>query len=183
MSTDGGSGSRRTSKRQAILAGTEQIMLTEGYGAVTFRSVATAAGVAPGLVQYYFPSLDDLFIAVLREATDHLIVDLTEATASGQPLRTVWAYANNPTGTALLMQFTASGQSLAATGLGDRGGRRARPPGPAPNPRRQLGRLSPRGHRTHARRPALPPVGDPTDDASGSLARHRDRTRRYPHPR
>jgi hypothetical protein len=39
-----GSGSRRTSKRQSILDGTENLMLSDGYGAVTFRSVATAAG-------------------------------------------------------------------------------------------------------------------------------------------
>lgn len=127
MTSEGGSGSRRTSKRKAILAGTEQVMLDQGYGAVTFRSVATAAGVAPGLVQYYFPALDDLFIAVLREATDRLIVDLTEATSSGQPLRAVWAYASNPTGTALLMQFMALANQLPQLGsvIGE-GGERVR---------------------------------------------------------
>lgn len=121
------SGSRRTTKRQAILDGTEHIMLTAGYGAVTFRSVATAAGVAPGLVQYYFPSLDELFIAVLRENTDRLITNLTGATDSEQPLRAVWAYANNPSGTALLMQFIALANHLPEIGsvIGE-GGERVR---------------------------------------------------------
>jgi len=122
-----GSGSRRTTKRQAILDGTAHIMLTDGYGAVTYRSVATAAGVAPGLVQYYFPSLDELFIAVLRENTDRLITNLTGATDSDQPLRAVWAYANNPTGTALLMQFMALANHLPEIGsvIGE-GGERVR---------------------------------------------------------
>jgi AcrR family transcriptional regulator len=102
-------------------------MLTDGYGAVTYRSVATAAGVAPGLVQYYFSSLDELFIAVLRENTDRLITDLTEATDSEQPLRAVWAYANNPTGTALLIQFMALANHLPEIGsvIGE-GGERVR---------------------------------------------------------
>jgi AcrR family transcriptional regulator len=127
MASAGRSGSRRTTKRQAILDGAAHIMLTDGYGAVTFRSVATAAVVAPGLVQYYFPSLDELFIAVLRENTDRLITDLTNATDSEQPLRAVWAYANNPTGTALLMQFMALANQLPQIGsiIGE-GGERVR---------------------------------------------------------
>lgn len=127
MASAGRSGSRRTNKRQAILDGTQRLMLTDGYGAVTFRSVATAAGVAPGLVQYYFPSLDDLFIAVLRENTDRLITDLTDATDTEQPLRAVWVYASDPTGTALLAQFMALANHLPQVGsvIGE-GGERVR---------------------------------------------------------
>lgn len=102
-----GSGSRRSAKLQGILAATETLMLDQGYGAITFRSVANAAGVAAGLVQYYFPSLDELFVTVLRSATDRLITDLQAATESDQPLRGAWAYANNAQGTALLMEFMA----------------------------------------------------------------------------
>ncbi len=127
MTRAGRSGSRNTSKRQAILKGAQRLMVAEGYGAITYRSVATAADVAPGLVQYYFPSLDDLFIAVLREATDRLVGDLTDATASEQPLRAIWAYASNPTGTALLMQFMALANQLPQLGsvIGE-GGERVR---------------------------------------------------------
>ena len=101
------SGIRRTSKRQAIIDGTERLMIEQGYGAVTFRSVATAAGVAAGLVQYYFPTVDELFVAVLREATDRLVGDFTEATLGTHPLRAIWAYSSDPAGSALLMQFMA----------------------------------------------------------------------------
>ncbi|MFN8033916.1 MAG: TetR/AcrR family transcriptional regulator [Mycobacterium sp.] len=100
-------GARRTEKLQAILAATERLMLYEGYGSVTYRSVAAKAGVAAGLVQYYFPSLDDLFVAVLRRGTDRVIEGLEEASRSEQPLRALWEYANNRTGTALLMEFMA----------------------------------------------------------------------------
>jgi AcrR family transcriptional regulator len=91
MTATSGTGTRRTSKRQSIINGTEGLMIAEGYGAVTFRSAATAAGVVPGLVQYYFPTLGDLFLAVLRQATDRLVGELAEATLKEQPLRAVWA--------------------------------------------------------------------------------------------
>ena len=100
-------GARRTEKLQAILAATEQLMLEQGYGSVTYRSVAAKAGVAAGLVQYYFPSLDDLFVAVLRSGTDRVIEGLEDAARSEHPLRALWEYANDGSGTALLMEFMA----------------------------------------------------------------------------
>jgi AcrR family transcriptional regulator len=81
MASSGGAGARRTQKLLAILGATERIMLDEGYAAVTFRSVAAAADVAPGLVQDYFPSVDELFTAVLRQSTDRLVAELGAATA------------------------------------------------------------------------------------------------------
>ena len=54
--TGGPQRQQNRSKRQAILEGAQRLMVAEGYGAITYRGVATAADVAPGLVQYYFPS-------------------------------------------------------------------------------------------------------------------------------
>lgn len=102
-----GSGSRNSAKLRKILAATEELMLDQGYAAVSFRSVAAAAGVAAGLVQYYFPSLDELFVAVLQTSTERLLGELDQAARSDQPLRGAWTYANNPAGTALLMEFMA----------------------------------------------------------------------------
>ena len=120
-------GARRTEKLQAILTGTEQLMLEEGYGSVTYRSVAARAGVAAGLVQYYFPSLDDLFAAVLRRATDRVIESLDEASRSRHPLRAVWVYAGSRSGSALFMQFMALAANRPAVGavIGE-GGERVR---------------------------------------------------------
>lgn len=120
-------GARRTEKLQAILAGTEQLMLEEGYGSVTYRSVAARAGVAAGLVQYYFPSLDDLFAAVLRGATDRIVDSLDEASRAKHPLRAIWAYAGSRSGTALLMQFMGLATQRPAVGavIGE-GGERVR---------------------------------------------------------
>jgi AcrR family transcriptional regulator len=55
-----------------MLRSAGQIMTEQGHAAVTYRSVAARAQVTPELVQYYFPVLDDLFIALLRADTDCL---------------------------------------------------------------------------------------------------------------
>jgi len=82
-------------------------MLDEGYASDTFDRVAATAGVARGLVYYYFSTLDELFVAVLRDSTGRAIADLSAATMTGTPLRAAWTYACNRTGTALLMEFLA----------------------------------------------------------------------------
>lgn len=120
-------GSRRSAKLQSIIAAATDLIRNHGYGAVTYRSVAAAADVVPGLVQYYFPVLDDLFIAVLRQSTDQLVDGFHEATQSDQPLRAIWRYASDPAGTALLMEFMALAKNRPAVGtaIGE-GGERVR---------------------------------------------------------
>lgn len=100
-------GATTSKTRAAIVRSTERLMLEQGYAAVTYRGVATAAGVTPGLVQYYFPVIDELFIAVLRTGTERVIEHLAQATEADQPLRALWRYANSRSGTALLLEFMA----------------------------------------------------------------------------
>ena len=107
MQSARGVGARKSENLDAIVHSTRELMLEDGYAAVTYRSVAARAGVTAGLVQYYFPSLDDLFIAVLRRRTDEIIEQLTEVTTAEQPLRAVWEYASDKTGTTLLLEFMA----------------------------------------------------------------------------
>ena len=64
---------RREATREALIEATAQIMLDEGYAAATSRRVAAQAGVKSALVHYYFPSMDDLFVAVLRDKADALV--------------------------------------------------------------------------------------------------------------
>src|SRR5262249_7375273 len=59
-------GATTSKKRDELLDAVERLMVREGYAAVTYRAVAAKAGVTAGLVQYYFPTLDDLFTAAIR---------------------------------------------------------------------------------------------------------------------
>ncbi len=81
-------------------------MLEEGYAAATSRRVAAKAGVKPALVHYYFPSMDDLFLAVLREGAEANLVRQRAALAADQPLNALWQL-NTAHGARLLMEFMA----------------------------------------------------------------------------
>jgi AcrR family transcriptional regulator len=109
------------------MRGAQQIMVELGYAAVTYRSVAARAEVTPGLVQYYFPALDDLFIALLRADTDRISDRLVRAAHEGRPLRAVWDYASDKAGTALMLEFMALANHRKAIGpvMGE-GGERVR---------------------------------------------------------
>jgi AcrR family transcriptional regulator len=52
--------------RSVLLDAAEQLMLEEGYAAVTSRRVAEKAALKPQLVHYYFRTMDDLFLAAFR---------------------------------------------------------------------------------------------------------------------
>src|SRR5689334_23921780 len=96
----------REATREALIDATAQIMLDEGYAAATSRRVAAKAGVKPALVHYYFPSMDDLFVAVLRDKAEHNLQLQREAIADAQPLHALWLL-NGATDAQLFTEFLA----------------------------------------------------------------------------
>lgn len=101
-------------KRRRILDATEEIMLKEGYAAVSSRSVATAAGIKAPLVHYYFPTLDDLFVAVLQRRAGRNVERMAAAIRSSEPLRAWWELASDRRGTAILVELLAAANHRAA---------------------------------------------------------------------
>lgn len=102
---------RRTSATERLtrlLDATEEIMLGEGYAAVSSRSVATRVGINASLVHYYFPTLDDLFVAVLRRRAEPNVERMADALASPKPLRAWWDLASDPRGAALFVELMAA---------------------------------------------------------------------------
>ena len=95
-------------KRKRILDATEEIMLKEGYAAVSSRSVATAVGIQAPLVHYYFATIDDLFVAVLQRRAGRNVERMAEALASPEPLRAWWKLASDPRGTAMFVELLAA---------------------------------------------------------------------------
>ena len=95
-------------KRKRLLDATEEIMLKEGYAAVSSRSVATAVGIQAPLVHYYFATIDDLFVAVLRRRAGRIVDRMAEALASPEPLRAWWRLASDKRGTALFVELLAA---------------------------------------------------------------------------
>ena len=90
----------------ALIRATAQIMLEEGYAAATSRRVAAKAGVKPALVHYYFPSMDELFLEVLRKGAEINLQRQREALSDAEPLHALWDL-NGEQGSQLWMEFMA----------------------------------------------------------------------------
>jgi AcrR family transcriptional regulator len=95
-------------KRRRLLAAAEEIMLKEGYAAVSSRSVAAEMGINASLVHYYFPTVDDLFIALMQRHASRNVSRMAEALLSPEPLRAWWALVSDPRGTALFAELMAA---------------------------------------------------------------------------
>ena len=100
-------GAEDSETRTALLDATEQLMLEEGYAAVSSRRIAGRAGLKPQLVHYYFRTMDDLFLAAFRRRAEVGLERQVQAIASAQPLRALWALSDDSRGTALTMEFAA----------------------------------------------------------------------------
>src|ERR1700757_3394702 len=96
----------REATREALIEATAQIMLEEGYAAATSRRVAARAGVKPALVHYYFPSMDDLFLAVFRAGAENNLERQRAARVDTEPLHALW-HLNSALGSRLWMEFMA----------------------------------------------------------------------------
>lgn len=99
-------GTENSKTRQVLLDVTERLMLKEGYASVGVRRVAREAEVAPALVLYYFRTLDDLFLAVLRRRGDEELERAVRLLDGPQPLHALWQLCSHP-GNALTTEFTA----------------------------------------------------------------------------
>jgi AcrR family transcriptional regulator len=93
--------------RGVLLDAAEQLMLEEGYAAVTSRRVAEKAALKPQLVHYYFRTMDDLFLAAFRRRAEEGLQAQAQALQSPQPLWALWRFSTDPAATAITMEFVA----------------------------------------------------------------------------
>ncbi len=100
-------GAETSRTRAVLLDAAEQLMVEEGYAAVTSRRVAASAGLKAQLVHYYFRTMDDLFLALFRRGAEQGLERQARALASPQPLWALWETSRDPRGNALTMEFTA----------------------------------------------------------------------------
>ncbi|MEV5835135.1 helix-turn-helix domain-containing protein [Nocardia sp. NPDC052112] len=100
-------GAQDSTTRLAILDATARVMLEQGHAAATSRRVAALAGVKPALVHYYFPTMDDLFLAVFRRGAEANLERQRQAVFSEQPLHALWQLSREPHGTRLQQEFMA----------------------------------------------------------------------------
>jgi TetR/AcrR family transcriptional regulator len=100
-------GAETSKTRTLLLNAAERLMREEGYAAVTSRNVAGKANVTAQLVHYYFSTMDDLFLALWRRFVGQNMTQQARALASSEPLKALWKFTYNVTGTALELEFMA----------------------------------------------------------------------------
>lgn len=93
--------------RARLVDAAEQLLLEEGYAAVTSRRVGARAGLKPQLVHYYFRSMEDLFVEVFRRRAEESLARAERAVAASASLRTLWEINADPRGAAFSIEFVA----------------------------------------------------------------------------
>jgi AcrR family transcriptional regulator len=100
-------GAADSKTRVQLVDAAEQLLLQEGYAAVTSRRVAAAAGLKPQLVHYYFRTMDELFLEVFRRRAEANLARVARAVAEDGSLRALWALNADPRGAAFMIEFVA----------------------------------------------------------------------------
>jgi len=93
--------------RKLILDATETLMVEEGYAAVSSRRVAQELGLNAATVHYYYPTTDDMFVALHRRMTERQLEELGKVLASDDPLQAFWRFQSSSAQTALGVEFLA----------------------------------------------------------------------------
>jgi len=91
---------RRDRERQAvtdsILDAARELFLAEGYQSVSIRKIAERIEYSPAAIYSYFPSKDDIFLALAKEGFHRLDAKVHAAMGTGDPLADVracwWAF-------------------------------------------------------------------------------------------
>lgn len=102
--------------RTVLLDAAEQLLIEEGYAAVTSRHVAARAGLKPQLVHYYFRSMDELFLAVFRRRAEEGLRRQAEILASDRPLEALWAFSTDSATAVFTTEFIALANHRKAIG-------------------------------------------------------------------
>lgn len=102
--------------RGKLIEATARIMREEGYAAATSRRVAAEAGVKQALVYYYFPTMDDLFVEVLRAGAETALTRMRALLTEDDPLQALWLMNSDTAVTALNTEFMALANHRKAIG-------------------------------------------------------------------
>lgn len=93
--------------RTRLVDAAEQLLLEEGYAAVTSRRVGAKADLKPQLVHYYFASMDELFLEIFRRRAEENLERFEAAVAADPSLHNLWQLNTDPRATQFSIEFVA----------------------------------------------------------------------------
>jgi len=100
-------GLENSQTRARFIDAAEAVLRDEGLPALTARQVAAKAGLKTQLLYYYFRTMDDLILALVRRVNENRMVRFEEALASPEPLRALWRLNSDPSGAAVASELSA----------------------------------------------------------------------------
>jgi len=83
-------GAQNSAGRDAILKAAIAVLQEEGAAGLTASNVAKRADVKAHMVHYYFRSIEDLVLALIRQHGSLGLKNTARAIASDEPLRALW---------------------------------------------------------------------------------------------
>ena len=98
-------GAENSSVRAELMETAEEILRSEGCGAITAGRLAEKLGLKRQIVHYYFGTIEDLLIAMLRRNAERIRARLLQELQSANPLRVIWEFGSK--GTTTITEFTA----------------------------------------------------------------------------
>jgi AcrR family transcriptional regulator len=93
--------------RALILEAAERIMVEEGYAAVSTRRVAQELSINGATVHYYYPTTDDLFLALHARMMGLQVEALGNVLSADNPLEALWEFQTKWDRSALGIEFMA----------------------------------------------------------------------------
>lgn len=83
-------GSETSATRAAILKAALQVLQDQGSSHFTASEIGRAAGVKPHMIHYYFRTIDDLVLALVKMLGTTGLKNTARAITSGDPLKALW---------------------------------------------------------------------------------------------
>ncbi|MFZ5462596.1 MAG: TetR/AcrR family transcriptional regulator [Pseudomonadota bacterium] len=80
-------GAASDERRAQVLFAAAELFVRHGYSGTSIRDIAQRVGLLPGSVYHYFPSKEDLFVAVQREGFEQLMARIDQAVRRGASAR------------------------------------------------------------------------------------------------
>lgn len=99
-------GAESSKTRSDLIKAAEQIIAREGYGALTARRLGEKVGLKRQIVHYYFRTIEDVIVAVIRLRGEKARERLTRALNSDEPLRAIWEMRENPLATSAIFELS-----------------------------------------------------------------------------
>lgn len=98
-------GALNSQVRLKLIEAAQKIVQNEGTAAVTAGRLAKEVGLGRHIVHYYFGTIDELFVEVLRTSAEETRQQLERALVHGNPLRLIWTPSS--AGAPLVTEFLA----------------------------------------------------------------------------